>query len=56
MKGGVNVSDSIGTNRAVDWIESAGGALFTAFEGAVRRGELETASKWLDMLERLGVI
>ena len=50
------MSDGIGINRAVDWLESAGSALFAAFEGAVRRGEPDMACKWLDMLERLGIV
>lgn len=50
------MGDSVGTDRAVLWLERAEEALFAAFVGAVGDGDYSAAGKWVDLLERLSIV
>lgn len=50
------MSDSVGTNGAVYWLERLESALYSQVFEAVCAGDVGTAVKWTDVLERLGII
>lgn len=50
------MNDSIGTNGAVCWLERIQCAVYERICSSVAAGDTVEVGKWLDCLERLGVI
>lgn len=55
-KGGVNMGDSIGTNREGSWLERVEKALYTELLETIEAGNYLEADKWVDLLERLSIV
>lgn len=50
------MNDSIGTDGAVCWLERIQCATYAQILSAVAAGDTAEVGKWLDCLERMGII
>ena len=55
-KEGGNMGDGIGTSGAVCWLDRLESALYERLFSAVCAGDTVSVDKWLNCLERLGII
>lgn len=50
------MGDGIGTNGAICWLDRLESALYERLFSAVCAGDTVSVDKWLNCLERLGII
>ncbi len=55
-KGGVSLSDAVGTNGEGLWLGRVEGALYQALIGAISTGDYHASGEWVRLLERLSII